>query len=61
MPIVNIKTKTHLVSMKTEKVARNIFIDFTKNEEKKIKALDSISNFNLPTLDYLKEKGIIVW
>ena len=65
MPFINLKTKDYIITLKSDKVSSNIFIDLTEKSEEKIKILDKAitkkGSLDDLTILKLQQKQIIAW
>jgi hypothetical protein len=65
MNYIHVKTKDLTVTMSSEKVSRNIFIDLTKGSKKKMEAIESLMSqydkLDDPLIDILLTKKILTW
>jgi hypothetical protein len=65
MNYIHVKTKTATVTMISEKVSRNIFIDLTTNAKKKMEVFEKLMSKNDKLddtlIDTLLTKKILTW
>lgn len=65
MPFIHLQTKNELVTLRSERVAENIYIDLRKNSKTKLKAIeDALPKFGMldsALIDGLRKNKTLVW
>lgn len=65
MPFIHLQTKNELVTLRSDRVAENIFVDLQKSPKTKLKAIeDALPKFgmlNAALIADLRKQKVLVW
>lgn len=65
MNFIHLKTKDHLITLRSDKVSQNIFIDLTDKPEEKMQAIEAVmkkkKKLDTAAIGQLQQKQILTW
>ncbi len=65
MPFIHLQTKNELVTLRSDRVAENIFVDLRKSPKTKVKALEEalpkFGMLDIAAIRELRKQNILVW